>query len=51
MDLDIALSLNINATKHVNLGIETLALSGFNVTQDNIGGSVKSDEEGILFRL
>ncbi len=51
LDLDIALALNINATKHVKLNIDSLSLSGFNVTKDNIGGSIKSDEDGIKYRL
>ena len=32
MDLNLALGLNINATKHVNFNINSLSLSGFNVT-------------------
>ena len=28
-----------------------MSLTGFNVTKDYIGGSIKSDEEGIFFRL
>ena len=51
MNLDIALELNINATKHVDLSINSLSLSGFNVTKDYIGGSIKSDEQGIFYRL
>jgi hypothetical protein len=51
LNLNLALALNINATKHVHLNIDSLSLSGFNVTQDFIGGSVKSDEQGIYFRL
>lgn len=51
MNLDLALAFSINATKHLNLNIESLSLTGFNVTQDFIGGSVKSDEQGIFYRL
>jgi hypothetical protein len=51
MNLDLALSLNINATKHVDISINSLSLTGFNVTKDYIGGGVKSDEQGIFFRL
>ena len=51
MNLDLALSLNINATRHVDISINSLSLTGFNVTKDYIGGGVKSDEQGIFFRL
>ena len=51
MNLNIALELNINATKHVDLSINSLSLSGFNVTKDYIGGTIKSDEQGIFYRL
>jgi hypothetical protein len=51
MNLDLALAFNINATKHVDISINSLSLTGFNVTKDNIGGGVKSDEQGIFFRL
>ena len=45
LDLDLALSLGINATsKQVKLNIDSMKLTGFNVTQDNLGGGVKKDE-------
>lgn len=28
-----------------------MTLTGFNVTKDNVGGGIKSDESGIEFRL
>lgn len=51
MKLNLGLAININATKHVSVAINSLSLNGFNVTKDYIGGGVKSDEEGIYFRL
>jgi hypothetical protein len=51
MNLDLALAFSINATKHVDLSINSLSLTGFNVTKDYIGGGVKSDEQGIFYRL
>ena len=51
LSLDVSLYLDINDTKHVNLKFDKMALSGFNVTLDNLGGSIKSDEANILFRL
>ncbi|TNV80078.1 hypothetical protein FGO68_gene16659 [Halteria grandinella] len=52
LDIDVALSLDINQTTNaVQVQLTNLTLSGFNVTVDNLGGSVKSDEAGILYRL
>ena len=51
MDLGIQLSIDVNATKNVNVVIDSLALNAFNVTLDNLKGSVKNDESGILYRL
>ena len=51
LDLDILLSLEITSTKLVNITIESIVLNGFNVTLDNLRGSVKNDEAGIKFRL
>ena len=51
MNLDLTLAFSINSTKHVDLSINSLSLSGFNVTKDYIGGGVKSDEQGIFYRL
>ena len=51
MNLDLALAFCVNATKHVDLSINSLSLTGFNVTKDYIGGGVKSDEQGIFYRL
>ncbi|TNV79668.1 hypothetical protein FGO68_gene2905 [Halteria grandinella] len=52
MTLDVALSLDINQTTNaVQVQLTNLTLSGFNVTLDNLGGSIKSDEAGILYRL
>lgn len=51
LDLEVTLSIDVNATKFVNLTIGSIALNGFNVTTDNLGGSVKSDEKNILYRL
>ena len=51
MDLEIRLSIDVNATKNLNVSIDSITLNGFNVTLDNLGGSVKSDEANILYRL
>lgn len=48
LDLDLELSMQVNATKHLNLEVKTLALNAFNVTQDNLGGAVIAEQEGIL---
>lgn len=52
LDIDVGLSLDINQTTNaVQVQLTNLNLSGFNVTMDNLGGSIKSDEAGILYRL
>ena len=51
LDLDLELSIAVNETKFTNISITSLTMNGFNVTKDNLGGSVKSDEVGILYRL
>lgn len=52
LDIDVALSLDINQTTNsVKMQLTNLTLSGFNVTVDNLGGSIKSDQAGILYRL
>jgi len=51
LDLDMELSIQVNATKHLNVTVEALTLNAFNVTKDNLGGSVAADEAGILYRL
>ena len=43
LNLNLGLALTVNATKHVNLSLDALNLNKFNVTKDNIGGSVKSE--------
>lgn len=52
LDIDVGLSLEVNQTTNaVQVKLTNLTLSGFNVTVDNLGGSIKSDEAGILYRL
>lgn len=51
MNLDMEMRLSVNTTKYVNATIEQMNLSTFNVTQDNIGGGVKEDQDNIKYRL
>lgn len=52
LDLDILLALGVNQTsKQIKINVDSLQLNGFNVTFDNLGGSVKKDESGIKYRL
>jgi hypothetical protein len=51
MDLDLELSIQVNATKYTNVSVEALTLNAFNVTKDNLGGSVAADQASILYRL
>ena len=52
LDLDILVALTVNQTsRKVNVHIDGLQLSGFNVTSDYLGGSIKKDEQNIKFRL
>ena len=49
MDIDVQLYLQIGANKTVNLTLNELHITGFNITQDNC--YTKSDQSGIMFRL
>ena len=51
LDLDMELAIQVNATKFLNVTVEGLTLNAFNVTKDNVGGSVAADEASILYRL
>lgn len=51
LDLDVKVAFSINATKFLAIHIDELQLSGFNVTIDNLNGSIKGDESGIKYRL
>jgi hypothetical protein len=52
LDLDLLIALGLNQTaREMTLNIDSLDITRFNVTVDNLGGSVKNDEAGILFRL
>lgn len=43
--------LAVNSTKFVDLDLEQVMLTTFNVTKDNTGGSIIADQSGILYRL
>jgi hypothetical protein len=51
LDLDVDLTFSVNATKYLKINVDELMITKFNVTQDNLGGQIKSDEGGIEYRL
>ena len=52
LDLDILMALSVNQTnRKIIANVDGLQLTGFNVTTDNLGGSIKKNEENIHFRL
>lgn len=51
LDLDLELSLQVNATKYLNITVDGLTLNAFNVTKDNLGGEIAADQASILYRL
>ena len=51
VNVDIALALQVNATKHVIVSVEALDLTKFNVTVDNMGGVMQRDQDTIRDRL
>jgi hypothetical protein len=49
MDIDAKVSLQVLPNKTVQMTVNELQITGFNVTQDNCGA--KRDEAGIMTRL
>ena len=52
LDLELLMGLSVNQTsRKIIANVDGLQLTVFNVTTDNLGGSIKKDEENIHFRL
>ena len=43
LNLDAMALIAVNASKKVEINLNQVLLTGFNVTTDNLGGSVKAD--------
>ena len=51
LGVTVDLDFSVNATKFINITLDSMNVNSFNVTKDNIGGGVKEDEANILYRL